>query len=252
MAPRSSRSLLQDVLGAAALGIVFGSMAYLMTRPGVKDVVMDVHLMRYHLQGHALGWQGRLLSACAFTVLWGVLVAGGVPRLWASAVGGILYGAVLGTVLSILASLLGATILFFAGSTFLSGMVERRLGQVVLSLRERFRKNSFWWVLYMRLFPLANSTVVSLACGGAGIPFRDYFLASLIGFVPMAAVFATYGSGGVKGNLTQVVLATILLILSFFLRRVIDMVRRPDAGSYGVPNGPDSKETISSHRKPSA
>ncbi|HPC46597.1 MAG TPA: VTT domain-containing protein [Deltaproteobacteria bacterium] len=249
MSQEGGRSPWADALRVAAVAAVFVVLALVVTRPEVRDYILNVHRMRRALQGHDLGWQGRALSALVFVVLWGVLVAAGVPRLWASAAGGVVYGAVLGTALSLVASAMGASILFFAGSTFLAGVAERRLGERLMQWRDRFKENAFWWVLYVRLFPFANSTVVSLACGGARIPFREYIVASVLGFVPLAVVFATFGSGGVKGNIWQVGLACALLLLTFFLRRLIGRWKPGETGAGEAAGGnladgkPDGRET---------
>lgn len=199
---------------------MFTVTAVLLGRPGVREYLLDIQSMRHALQGGEGGLH-RLLSPAIFILLWGGLIAAGIPRIWSSAVGGIVYGALLGTVLSLVASLLGASILFAAGQSILSSAVERRLGATLKLWRTRFQDNAFWWVLYARLFPFSNSTVMSLLCGSCRISFRGFLLGSLLGFIPLAVVFATFGSGGVKGNLWQVALATALLVLSVFSRRFL-------------------------------
>jgi uncharacterized membrane protein YdjX (TVP38/TMEM64 family) len=57
-----------------------------------------------------------------------------------------------------------------------------------------------------------------LICGSCRVPFLPFLWGSLLGYVPLTVVFATYGSGGAKGNVWQVVLATILLVCSISLR----------------------------------
>ncbi|HWR69084.1 MAG TPA: VTT domain-containing protein, partial [Desulfomonilia bacterium] len=126
----------------------------------------------------------------------------------------------MGTLLSILASLIGASILYEAGHSILAGMVERRVGDSLRMWRRRFQENAFWWVLYGRLFPFSNSTLMSLLCGICRVSYRGFMLGSLLGFIPLAVVFATYGSGGVKGNLWQITVATVLLVLSVFSRKL--------------------------------
>ena len=63
---------------------------------------------------------------------------------------------------------------------------------------------------------------MSLLCGSCNVPFTAYLLGSLVGFVPLAVVFAAFGSGGAKGNLWQIGFATALLVLSIFSRRLMN------------------------------
>jgi uncharacterized membrane protein YdjX (TVP38/TMEM64 family) len=213
------RHLASDMGRVVILAVLFASMAVFLGRPGIKDFLLDIQGMREILQG-GHGGSGQILSAFLFILLWAGLISAGVPRLWASAVGGIIYGALMGTLLSILASLLGASILYEAGHSLLAGMVERRMGDNLRVWRRRFQENAFWWVLYGRLFPFSNSTLMSLLCGSCRVSYRGFMLGSLLGFIPLAVVFATYGSGGVKGNLWQITVATVLLVLSFFSRKL--------------------------------
>jgi uncharacterized membrane protein YdjX (TVP38/TMEM64 family) len=194
-------------------------MAILLEKSEIRKYLFDINAMRETLQG-GHGGSGRISSAFVFTLIWGSLIAAGVPRLWASAVGGIIYGAFMGTLLSLIASLLGASILYCAGISILAGVVERRMGSTLLLWRNRFQENAFWWVLYGRLFPFSNSTVMSLLCGSCRVPFQFFSFGSLLGFTPLAVVFSTFGSGGVKRNLWQLGLATALLLLSIFSRKL--------------------------------
>ena len=215
--PINSR-LLRDIGRIVFLATVFTSLAFLLKRPHIREYFLDIQYMREVLSGGQ--GTGLVFSAVLFILMWGGLIAAGIPRLWASAVGGIIYGAFLGSVISLLASLVGAAILYSAGISILSGVVERRVGGTLKLWRGRFQENAFWWVLYGRLFPFSNSTLMSLLCGSCRVPFREFLTGSFLGFIPLAVVFATFGSGGIKGNFWQIILATGLLVLSILSRRL--------------------------------
>lgn len=232
MGLKIDRRLVSDIGRVVVPVVLFTAMAMLLGRPEVREYLFDIRMMRATLGGGPGGFHSAL-SCFLFVVLWGGLIAAGLPRLWASAVGGIMYGAFAGTLLSLLASLLGASILFFAGSTMLADVVERRMGSSLSLWRKRFRENAFWWVLYARLFPFSNSTVMSLLCGSLRIPYRDFVRGSLIGFIPLAAAFAVFGSGGVQGNMRQIGFAAALLALSVFSRRLLGAGLHASAGNSG-------------------
>jgi uncharacterized membrane protein YdjX (TVP38/TMEM64 family) len=107
----------------------------------------------------------------------------------------------------------------------LAGLVERRFSGKTAVWRARFRADAFWWVLYCRLFPMSNATLTSLLCGACQIPATPYLLASLLGFVPLTLVFAAFGSGGIKGDTSQIVLGFGLLIASIALRYLFKIIR---------------------------
>lgn len=214
------KKLFGDLFLILALVTFFTAMALALKNPAVSDMIFDIETVRSLLQGGP-GLSGRIVSLIVFILAGGGIIALGVPRLWISALGGIIYGAFMGTVLSVIASLLGASAVYWAGKTFLSHVVERRVGDTLKVWRTRFQDNAFWWVLYGRLFPFSNSTLMNLLCGSCVVPFVPFITASSLGFIPLAVVFATFGSGGMKGNMFQIILATVLLVISIFARRLL-------------------------------
>jgi uncharacterized membrane protein YdjX (TVP38/TMEM64 family) len=212
-----SKGVFADILRVSLLVVVFTAMALLLQRPGVRKLFFDMNTIRSELKGTG-EVSGCVYSGLVFALAGGILNALGVPRLWVSAVGGIIYGAVMGSIFSMLASLLGASILYLAGKSILATVVERRLGDKVNLWKVRFQENAFWWVLYIILFPFSNSTVMGLVCGSCRVPYLPFISAALVGFIPLAVVFATYGSGGAKGNIWQIGVATLLLVCSITLR----------------------------------
>ncbi len=220
MALKINRQLVSDIGRVVLLAILFTSAALILERPGIRDYLFDIKTMRETLKGGSDTFH-FIVSAFMFVLLGGGLIAAGIPRIWASAVGGVIYGAFMGTILSLAASILGASITYAAGISLLAGVVERRMGGAMNVWRNRFQENGFWWTLYGRLFPFSNSTVMSLLCGSCRVPYRDFMLGSMLGFIPLAIIFATFGSGGIKGSLWQVGLATALLALSMFSRSLL-------------------------------
>lgn len=210
-----------DIARVVLLAAFFSAMALLLQRPDLRKILFDMDSLRSVLKGGE-GTSGYLMSALVFTLAGGGLIALGFPRLWASAVAGVIYGAFMGTILSVAASVLGASVLYQAGKSLFAAVVERRVGDTLKVWQARFQENAFWWVLYARFFPFSNSTVMSLLCGSCNVPYTSYVLGSLVGFVPLAVVFAAFGSGGAKGNLWQIGFATALLVLSIFSRRLMN------------------------------
>ena len=136
-----------------------------------------------------------------------------------SGAAGAIYGALLGTVLALAAAMIGAATVYGMGRSLLGDMVNRRLknGQLALWHR-RFQENAFWWVLYGRLFPFSNATFKSLLCGCCRVPFSPYLRASFLGFIPLTFVFAAFGSGSMKGDIHQILLGFLLLLVALFAR----------------------------------
>ena len=219
ISPKINNQMFRDAGRVVFLVALFTGLAFFLKRPHIRDYFLNIQYMRTVLSGGT--GTGLVFSALLFVLMWGGLIAAGIPRLWASAVGGVIYGAFLGSVISLLASLVGATLLYGAGISLLAGIVERRVGQTLNLWRTRFQENAFWWVLYGRLFPFSNSTLMSLLCGSCRVPFRAFLTGSFLGFIPLAVVFATFGSGGIKGNFGQIGFAAALLVLSILSRKLL-------------------------------
>jgi uncharacterized membrane protein YdjX (TVP38/TMEM64 family) len=211
------KELFSDILRVVLLVALFSAMALLLRRQDLHKFLFDIDTIRRELSGGG-GFSGYVFSALIFTLAGGGLTVFFLPRLWLSAVGGIIYGAFMGTILSLVATLFGAAVLHVAGQSLFAAVVEQRFGDKVNLWKVRFQENAFWWVLYGRLFPISNSTLMSLICGSCRVPFLPFLWGSLLGYVPLTVVFATYGSGGVKGNVWQIGLATLLLVCSITLR----------------------------------
>ncbi|GAB6146989.1 hypothetical protein JCM12294_44320 [Desulfocicer niacini] len=184
---------------------------------------------------------GILLASVVYLLTGGVLISFGVPRLWISAGAGVIFNPWLGTAVALGASLLGAAVLFLVGWWFLSpgkwSFLEKRLGRY----RQAFQQKAFLWVLYARLFPFSNSTVVSLFSGYCRVGLFPYLAGSLIGFTPLTIIMCLFGSGGTGGRTLHLILGFVLIILlhlfTLILKKWLPMAaphcspRRSDDGS---------------------
>jgi len=213
------RQLLVDLARIVALALLFVALGWLVNSD-LASAYLDIRTWRVAMQrAEFLG--GPALGALAFVGAGSAAIALGVPRIWIAAIGGAVYGVFTGSVLAIAAALLGASLLHQVGRLFLRDAVGRRIGGRVETWRDRFRENAFWWVLYGRLFPLSNSTAVSLLCGSCDVPFAPYAAASFVGFIPYTVIFAMFGSGGAEANLLQVILGLGLMLLVYLSRNVL-------------------------------
>ena len=220
--PRTGRQIAMDIGKIVALALVFVALAMILKSEAVRGY-FDIATWRQTLQeGDFAG--GRTLGAFLFVFLGGAAISLGLPRIWVAALGGAVYGAVLGSLLAICSALIGAAAVYEVGRLFLRDVVNRRVGGRLEVWRDRFQENGFWWVLYGRLFPFSNSTAKSLLCGSCDVPFLPYIVASFIGFIPHTVIFAVFGSGGAKANLQQIVLGFCLMLLVFLSRNFLQKI----------------------------
>lgn len=108
---------------------------------------------------------------------------------------GFLLGPVWGTLHAVTSATIGASILFVvASSSFGSGLrntAESRIGR----LQAGFQKNSFFYLLLLRLIPVVPFFIVNLVSPLLGVPLRTFVASTFLGCSPGSFVYASFGSG---------------------------------------------------------
>jgi len=168
------------VVGVAALG------AALLLLPLDRWLLALVETMR------EAGGTGALLYVVAYVVACVLLLPGSVLTLAA----GFAYGPLLGTLLVMVASMLGACTAFVLGRTVLRGRIERRLADQprFAAVDRAVAAQGFKVVLLLRLSPLFPFNVLNYALGLTRVRLRTYALASLIGMFPGTLLYVYLGS----------------------------------------------------------
>ena len=129
-----------------------------------------------------------------FAVIWVALLGFGSPILIIS---GILFGQLLGTLISVISISIGALILYSIGNFFFKDLVKTILEKRFKKYIQLFQKNEFFYFFIYRFI------------GGLGVPFGlqnlipilfgmkkiNYFLSSFFGFIPGFFILNTIGAG---------------------------------------------------------
>ena len=107
-------------------------------------------------------------------------------------------GALLGwaaIILIILSATAGASILFIAARTLLSALLRKRIGKFLSTLEDGFRKDSFSYLLALRLIPVAPFWVVNIVPAFVGMALGPFALATGIGIIPGTVVYVSLARG---------------------------------------------------------
>ena len=129
-----------------------------------------------------------------FAVIWIALLGFGSPILIIS---GLLFGQIIGTLVSVFSISIGALILYSIGNFFFRDIVKAVLERKFEKYIRLFQKNEFFYFFVYRFI------------GGLGVPFGlqnlipilfgmkklNYFLASFLGFIPGFFIINTIGAG---------------------------------------------------------
>ena len=129
-----------------------------------------------------------------FAIIWVTLLGFGSPILIIS---GILFGKIIGTLVSVVSISIGALLLYSIGNFFFRDLVKSILEKKFNKYIQLFQKNEFFYFFIYRFI------------GGLGVPFglqnlipilfgmkkTNYFFASLLGFIPGFFIINTIGAG---------------------------------------------------------
>jgi uncharacterized membrane protein YdjX (TVP38/TMEM64 family) len=158
-----------------------------------------------------LGAAGPLLfipiSAClTLTLFPGPLLAGA---------SGLLFGAALGTPLSIVSATLGATLAFCIARWWAHDAAEALAGPRMGAARAWIGERGFLSVLYARLVPGLPYSLVNYAAGLTPIALRSFVAATAIGVAPRTFAYAALGGSlGDLGSPEAVVAIVVLAAMA--------------------------------------
>jgi uncharacterized membrane protein YdjX (TVP38/TMEM64 family) len=144
------------------------------------------------------GWVSGhpLLSAGAFVAIYTVVAALALPgAVWLTLGGGFLFGAVLGTALTVSGATIGATLLFLFAQRVFGADALQKLGPKAEGLARGIQANAWSYLLVLRLVPLFPFFLVNLVPAFCGIRPAVFIVTTGLGIIPGTAVFALSGAG---------------------------------------------------------
>ena len=137
-----------------------------------------------------------ILAVAVFVALYAVSTATSLPGgAVLSIAGGFLFGTVLGTVWIVIGATIGATALFLVAKTAFGDALRAKAGPWLRKMEAGFQDDAFSYMLVLRLVPLFPFFVVNLVPALLGVRLRTYVVATFVGIIPGAFVFASVGAG---------------------------------------------------------
>lgn len=135
-------------------------------------------------------------TAAGFVAVYAAAVAVSLPGgVFLTLAGGLLFGHLWGTVLSVIGATSGAVLLFLAARHALADLLARRAGRLLERIRPGLERDGLSYLLVLRLVPLFPFWLVNLAPALAGMRLGPYALGTFLGVIPATAVFAGIGAG---------------------------------------------------------
>ncbi len=189
MSRRTLTKLVILALIAAGLAAVyFSPLREQMTRENIRTFVE-------HLRGL---WYGPAVFILVFAI--GAVFA--VPASVFVLAGGLIWGWVFGTAYSIIGATLGAVASFYLGRFVGEGVLHRfgRLGRLVI---KQVDHAGFRSLLVFRNIPGIPFAVLNYGAGVAGVRFRDFLPATMLGIAPSMFVFTYCADALFNGSMSE-------------------------------------------------
>ena len=184
-------------LAAGVAGVALGVL--LAWRLGAFDLLTVDNIDRLDAWFDGLG----IWAPVVFILLWVVAAVFFLPGLPISIAGGLIFGALWGTVYTTIGANLGAAAAFLIGRYAARDMVERQIeGNAALGRIDEGVKRHGWRMLMItRLVPVFPFNIQNYVYGLTDIGFGTYVLVSLVCMVPGTIAY-NFAAGSVRtGNL---------------------------------------------------
>jgi uncharacterized membrane protein YdjX (TVP38/TMEM64 family) len=181
-----------------------------------------------------------------FILLYALFTCVGMAGLPFTIAAGVLFGALLGTVLAWAGSIVGAALGYWIARTVGHDVVVRWLKRFKRADAAVTDAADFSGVLRLRLIPVLPLGTVNLVAGLARVPFGAYLLATAIGIAPVTAIYCYFSDSllesvghGKSDAIRSLIVASVLLILLSFMPRIFNRGRRPPSSTVAGPDFAD-------------
>jgi uncharacterized membrane protein YdjX (TVP38/TMEM64 family) len=187
------------------------------------------------VDGHVRG-QGAT-GIALFVLVAAATIACGLPRQIACFLAGYIAGLAEGTVLAMVASLLGCAAAFLFARVIARDFVRRRLGTRVHRIDDFLGRNPVVAATLIRLLPVGSNLLTNLIAGVSAVPPAGFLVGSAIGFLPQTVVFVLLGSGIRVDPPLRIAVSAALFVASGLLGVVLYRRLRAEASGAGPLEG---------------
>ena len=176
--------------------------------------------------------QSPLATASVFLFVFLVSTSCSLPATGALAVAsGIIFGAVSGFFISLLAATLGGTVAFYSSRYLLNDLIKRRFAGQVEIVNKGIEKEGAFYLFGLRMIPIIPFWLLNLLMGLTSMRVAVFMFATLCGMIPVMAIL-TY-AGSKLGDIESFSMAAIFtpdLLLALGLLAVFPLLARGIAG----------------------
>jgi uncharacterized membrane protein YdjX (TVP38/TMEM64 family) len=137
-----------------------------------------------------------VLAGGAYVLIYVAVVAFSLPGATVMTLaGGLLFGALAGTALTVVAATIGAALVFLLARRIAGADALDRLGPRAAAIAAGLRRDAASYLLVLRLVPLFPFVLVNLVPAFCGVRLSVFVATTFLGILPGTAVFSLAGAG---------------------------------------------------------
>lgn len=166
-----------------------------------------------------------ILAPIAYIVMFTLVPLTLFPDSILAIAGGMGFGLIEGSILTMIGALCGATLSFYITRLLGKNFIKKIIKKDVSVIEKQLEEKGFIIVLLLRLIPLFPFDVISYSAGLSDIKYRDFISATFIGTIPGILVYTNLGDKSTEIGSTDfyisLLLLLVLFIVSILLKRLI-------------------------------
>ena len=163
---------------------------------GLGDYLTLDFIIREHAYLATYVNEHLTLAVLTYLALYTVAVAVSFPGASLLTIaGGYLFGAVLGTALTVFAATVGATIIFLAARTSFGAFLREKVDHFAGRFAKGFEENAFSYLFLLRLVPLFPFWLINIVPTLFDVSVRTYVIATALGIIPGTLAYVLLGDG---------------------------------------------------------
>jgi len=150
-----------------------------------------------------------------------------IPGFIFTIAGGLIFGALFGTILSILGSMIGAFLCFLLSKKYGRPFVEKMLKKEDFgAIDDLFQEKGVLMTAFLRAIPVMSFGLASYLVSITNIDIKDYMIGTFIGLIPTTIFYTYLGFYILKSPIISMVVGLLLLIFFLAMPFMIPIVRR--------------------------
>lgn len=138
-----------------------------------------------------------------------------------SLAGGLAFGAIYGTVFTIIGATAGAAVSFLIARKLGKNIAKKEWSGKFALVQQQLEEKGFFYVVLLRLIPILNFDMISYLAGVSKVKFRALFFGTLFGIIPGTFAYNFLGGSIVDGDALTIGLAVGLFIIIMFIPIVL-------------------------------